>query len=527
MKHLSIVLLFVAIFFVSCSDDNPGSPLGGIIKGTVVNSDTREPVADVNIKTKPPTESIFTDENGIFEFSALDEGEYTVIAQKKNFATAEIVVTVKNGKTTQANIVLVDTLKNNYSSVEGKIIDAKTETPIQGVFISTIPKSITDVSDKDGKFKLDFLKVGDYSLVCKKENYRDIVVNFKIIANEITTLLVKMQDRESTNNPPDKPILITPSNNQIVAGDEVLLKWECSDPDNDELTYDVYLSKSNPPDEVIAENIKTNTYKFYPEDNIQDYYWRIIAKDKYGGISQSNIRIFTYDKDYAQNRGLILYYTFDDKNVWDNSGNGNTGILHNTTEFVPGKKGYCIRLLGNNLQDGKGGYVELPFINFVEFSEFTIALWVNEEKAFQNIGQSYIAGDAYINWGIHSEGWVGIGNYSLPPYNNFRAVNFSVGSISEGWQTVPLWIRFDTNYQHNWVHYALVFKNNTVYGYINGELIGRKEQILNSLAKFGAIGKHWWRYDGVHSSTSLNLKVDEVRVYKRALSENEIKLLAQ
>ncbi len=528
MKPLISVFIIVMLI-VSCSDENTGPSATGAIKGIVINSLTQEPESGVAITTEPATTSLMSNENGLFEIVGIDAGEYTIYATKNNFSTTSVTVNVKSDETTEVTILINDTLNGKYGNVEGVILDSETDNPVSGVSISTSPQTTETVTDSEGRYKLEYLLPGDYSLICKKSGYNDKSVKFKIIAGKTTELSFKLTAENTQNKPPDKPVLISPFDGEIIDGNEVVLQWECSDPDGDLLLYDVYLSQSNPPDKIVQRDYQNTSLKILIPEEASMLFWKIVAKDyKSNSVSVSDTYYFITQNSNSINKGMILHYTFDEKNAKDVSGHNNDGVLYNNVEFVNGVFGYAAYLKGNDQQNEDGAYIELPKIDFKKYKEFTIALWVNEELAFQNIGQPYIAGDAYINWGIHSEGWIGIGNYSLPPENEYRAINFSVGAISEWWATVPLWVKFDESLQHRWVHYTLIYKDNKVYGYINGKLIGQKYQQINKISDYAAIGRHWWYFgEKFMTSASLIFSVDDVRVYTRALNSIEIQRLSR
>ncbi|GEM_PF-4738898 len=521
MLKSSVVFLILSFLFISaCSDNAINETAPGSINGLVVNAKDQAPVKGVSITTDPVTISILSDAEGKFEIKDIPEGEYSIIASKLNFVTNTVKVKVNSGKSTSTVIVLNDTLGQSFGSIDGTILSAVTNLPVAGVSISTDPASTTVVTDTNGKFLLQYLIPGDYNINAKKSDYQSISQSVKVFAGKTITVVIKMTDNKSANKPPDKPLLLEPYQNEIVVDSNITLEWSCTDPDGDALKYDVMLSENNPPDKFIAKNITANQLMYILPKDSAEYYWKIIAKDKYDDFSESDVYRFEYIKGHVPTGGMILHYTFDNKDASDNTEYSNDGILKNNPKFIPGKLGYCARLVGSDKFDSSGSYIELPFINFKQYPAFTIALWVYEEQSHQGTGE------AYINWGISSNGWIGISNYLNPANNNILTINFSCGAILDGWEKVPLWVPFDTYSRNKWVHYALVFQEGFVYGYINGKNIGKKAQVIGNIDNYAAIGKHWWNFNGFHNSTDMDFRVDEVRVYNRALSDNEIKALA-
>ncbi|MDO1501769.1 hypothetical protein Q2T40_16665 [Winogradskyella maritima] len=81
-----------------------------------------------------------------------------------------------------------------------------------------------------------------------------------------------------SNYLPYAPDLVSPSPNSTISQIGVLLEWDCNDPDADQLSYDIFLSTTNPPEELIAEARISNNFSI-DLDGGSTYYWRVIAKD--------------------------------------------------------------------------------------------------------------------------------------------------------------------------------------------------------------------------------------------------------
>jgi hypothetical protein len=185
--------------------------------------------------------------------------------------------------------------------------------------------------------------------------------------------------------------------------------------------------------------------------------------------------------------------------VADSSGNGNDGVLVGEPVWVAGQVGTALRF------DGIDDYVEVPHHETLSVnSEVTVALWMNPER-YNSAG----------------EGWGGVmakGNprtYSLftTSDGNLHFSTAGVGSVST--DTVPL---------NEWSHVAaMVIAGSHAY-YINGQASGGGGAGivlpgLNNTAPvtFGNIDETARFFQGM---------LDDVRVYNRALSEEEVTWLA-
>jgi hypothetical protein len=93
-----------------------------------------------------------------------------------------------------------------------------------------------------------------------------------------------------SNYLPFTPSLINPELNTLVEQNNVLLEWNSSDADNDDLTFDIYFGESNPPPVLILD-YDSKSYSIDVGDN-KTFYWQVIVKDSQGGESSGQIWAF-------------------------------------------------------------------------------------------------------------------------------------------------------------------------------------------------------------------------------------------
>ena len=219
------------------------------------------------------------------------------------------------------------------------------------------------------------------------------------------------------------------------------------------------------------------------------------------------------------NTGLIVYYPFNG-NVRDSSGNYHDGFGLNNFSYVNGVSNKAIYLAGeNSVFSSSGGYVEIPPLDTAGLNSLSICVWVKEDTL-------YIpdAGEAYVQFGTDGRfGWCGIGHY----YGN---IQFSVGAEddSNNPQAVnPISITYNPSDTHSWVFYSLVYDNGVLSAYKNGVFLTSINQKLMIYGKAGFIAFHQWGGQYAGSSTRFSGAIDELRIYKSALSDQEIQQLYQ
>jgi PKD repeat protein len=95
-----------------------------------------------------------------------------------------------------------------------------------------------------------------------------------------------------TNNPPNTPSNLYPSNGSIDVSVTDYLSWTGGDPDGDPVTYDIYFGTINSPPKVIS-NQSSVSYNPGTMNYSTIYYWKIIAWDNHSTNTVSPTWYFT------------------------------------------------------------------------------------------------------------------------------------------------------------------------------------------------------------------------------------------
>ncbi|MBU1651959.1 hypothetical protein KKA00_07040 [bacterium] len=110
----------------------------------------------------------------------------------------------------------------------------------------------------------------------------------------VTLLLTSCE--ESATDPerqaPYDPAVPSPADGATLTSPLQYLSWNCTDPNGDALTFQVYLGTDDDPP-LIAENLTSNVY--FPEDLEQavTYHWKVVATDDAGNSTTSPVWHFT------------------------------------------------------------------------------------------------------------------------------------------------------------------------------------------------------------------------------------------
>jgi hypothetical protein len=214
-------------------------------------------------------------------------------------------------------------------------------------------------------------------------------------------------------------------------------------------------------------------------------------------------------------QGLVGWWTFDEGNgttAYDYSGNNNTSTLYSSTticsnpptsgcpQWTSGKIGQALSF------DGVDDWVKVPDADSLDITQqITLEVWINPKKlnAYQYIIDKHTgAGDGYF--------------LALWNTNQIRCSLYGV--IGGDIYSNKVFTSDDLN---KWWHIVGVYDGSKMAIYINGILdnsAGRTGTIKTNTANMGigaSIGATFF-FQGL---------IDEVRIYNRALSADEIKAL--
>jgi len=98
---------------------------------------------------------------------------------------------------------------------------------------------------------------------------------------------------DEKNSPPASPTLVAPTDAADGVNTSPAFVWACVDPDNDAVTFSIYLSANNPPDSLVISDLATAPYSITGLDYFKSYYWQVVAKDPEGAETKGPVWKFT------------------------------------------------------------------------------------------------------------------------------------------------------------------------------------------------------------------------------------------
>lgn len=139
----------------------------------------------------------------------------------------------------------------------------------------------------------------------KKDRSGDI--SFSYYDTQLSLYLIQ-KGNALFNKPPDKPELIFPLDHSIDISTYPHFAWICSDPDDDPLTYTIYISQDGINYMEYGPYTNTQVYLDNELDAYSLYYYKIKADDGDQGITYSDTYSFTTrDRTVYADGEVILY----------------------------------------------------------------------------------------------------------------------------------------------------------------------------------------------------------------------------
>lgn len=95
------------------------------------------------------------------------------------------------------------------------------------------------------------------------------------------------------NKPPESPELLYPEAGREKVNVKPTVKWSCEDPENDPLTFSIYLGEK-PDDMSYITTTPKDAYEFEGIlDGNKTYYWKVVAEDPQGRLMESKTASFS------------------------------------------------------------------------------------------------------------------------------------------------------------------------------------------------------------------------------------------
>ncbi|MDP9000651.1 MAG: LamG domain-containing protein [Myxococcota bacterium] len=205
--------------------------------------------------------------------------------------------------------------------------------------------------------------------------------------------------------------------------------------------------------------------------------------------------------------GLVALYPFDETSGTtsaDTSGNGHAASLQGAT-FGPGLKNNAATM------NGIGQYVTLPNAIVNGLTSFSISTWVNLNAAPTHCH--------IFDFGSSPTTYM-----FLTPHSGNRTLQFA---ITTGGPTGEETINTLMLATGSWQHVAVTLGGRTGILYVNGVRVAQNATMVLTPTSLGATTNNWLGRSQFTMDPYLNARIDQFRIYDRALSAAEVQQLFQ
>ncbi len=221
------------------------------------------------------------------------------------------------------------------------------------------------------------------------------------------------------------------------------------------------------------------------------------------------------------NNGLFGYYPMEG-NIVDVSGNGNHGIgfgvnnlIGKVLSYPPGIGGKAIYFdnFNHTFLSTVNSYVKLPSTSFAPSGGFTVSMWLYFKSLASEVQSPTLSGSIY-QLSDCSTKQVTLSSTS----NGSVSVVFSDGVNTHHSDTV--------NISNRWAQISIIFDKDSLHFYVDGQ---RKSTTILKNPLFTLPNAQQFLANGCASTTNatrFNGLIDQLRIYKRALTDQEVLQLA-
>lgn len=217
----------------------------------------------------------------------------------------------------------------------------------------------------------------------------------------------------------------------------------------------------------------------------------------------SSYSAYSLGSDYKDDLNMLVYFPFDSLNVKDGetltkdySEFHRSAVVENAV-LVQGRKGNALRF------DGDADAV-LNYFDGDNLDDFTVSAWVKADKLPNKMASDFPGIVSNEDYSGNSGFYFGV----------YRRKGSQVGLRLNGASEYELSSVFDSS--GRWVHLAEVYDGDRLWLYKNGNLVDVKKVGTFSIKDSGEVLRIGNGWEG---------SIDELRIYNRALTSQEISLL--
>lgn len=356
LNYLNILLLL--FFIISCSEEKIAFTGKGQITGRVIKKDSFDPIANAKVTINATNNSVFTDENGEYEFTDIPEGDYSLEAEKEEYVNGFEPVTVTAEQTVNIIIELQRSDALNAAPTAVTLLTPEDNAVNIGTEINLTWQEAQDPDDVNLLYRLevrndmnnDVILINDLSETNYTLTNLDFGVKYfwqVIVSDGVNEDVYSSTFSFKTLEFPNNRFLFT----RIINGNNVIFS-------SDENGNEIQLTDSNENCWRPRKNLLTNKIAFLKISNGETHLFKmdIDGSNKMqitNSIQPMAFKNSEIDFSWSTNGNQLLYAHFDKLYKINADGSGNQQIYQTIdgrfiTECVWSNDGNRIVLKTNN-----------------------------------------------------------------------------------------------------------------------------------------------------------------------------------
>lgn len=186
-------------------------------------------------------------------------------------------------------------IPEQFGTLFGEVLLADQNTPISSVTVSTNPPTSSVETDAEGRFQLENIPAGTYSLRTEKAGFLTELTPVSVFGNSDVNVIIRMNSDSLENNLPSVPTNVFPEEGSIDNETSFTFAWSATDMDEeDDLTFDLLLFNSDQTEMTeLATNLSDTTYEVSNLAFNTNYFWQVVAYDGFNDPVFSEVWSFS------------------------------------------------------------------------------------------------------------------------------------------------------------------------------------------------------------------------------------------
>jgi Tol biopolymer transport system component len=169
-------------------------------------------------------------------------------------------------------------------AITGKVVSKGDNIPLENTKISTNPGTSIVFTDASGEFIINNVTVGTYAIEAQKDGYLSKFESSTVIEDNSVNVIFELDVETANNNAPNAPILSSPANNSTGQSLTLDLVWTGSDPEEDDLIYEVQILNDQNSDVLMYTDIVDTTLTVSGLTYGTKYFWQVSASDNINDV---------------------------------------------------------------------------------------------------------------------------------------------------------------------------------------------------------------------------------------------------